>query len=148
MEQSATNTNLIYAGTANSGVWKSTDKGMSWINVTKDMMIGSVLSIEISHANENIVYFGAAGSLYQTTNAGTNWAEIGDAAFQAADHSIRDLVSHPTNAQQLFVCSDEGLFRSDDGGATFTHALAASSVAIDAGLGGWPAGCIWPCVDR
>ncbi|HRH39669.1 MAG TPA: hypothetical protein PK760_15065, partial [Flavobacteriales bacterium] len=29
-EQSLSNGNLIYAGTANAGVWKSTDKGLNW----------------------------------------------------------------------------------------------------------------------
>jgi hypothetical protein len=35
------NTNLLYAGTANAGVWKSTDKGLNWTDVTKNLMVGS-----------------------------------------------------------------------------------------------------------
>ncbi len=121
VEQSASNTNLIYAGTANGGVWKSTDKGLNWSNTTKSMMVGTVLSVEIDWSNENIVYFGAEGDLWKTTNGGTNWNAIGDAAFQGLSHSIRDLVLHPTNSQKLFVCSNQGLYRSDDGGANLTQ---------------------------
>ena len=66
VEQAATDPNLIYAGTANAGVWKSTNKGISWTNMTKDMMVGTVLSLEIDHTNANNVYFGASGALYKT----------------------------------------------------------------------------------
>ncbi|MCB9170467.1 MAG: PKD domain-containing protein [Flavobacteriales bacterium] len=121
VEQALTNTDIVYAGTANAGVWKSTDKGLNWTNLTKDMILGTVLSLEIDHANANIVYFGAEGHLYKTTNGGATWNTIGDAAFQALDHSIRDIVMHPTNSQQVFVCSSQGLYRTDNGGTSFTQ---------------------------
>ena len=121
VERSAVNPDLLYAGTANAGVWKTTDKGLTWTNVTKGLMIGTVLSVELDHTAQNTAYFGAEGDLWKTTNGGTTWATIGDATFQAATHSIRDLVLHPTNNQVLFVCSDQGLYRSTNAGASFTQ---------------------------
>ena len=121
VEQSMVNTNLLYAGTANSGVWKSTDKGLNWTNVTKNMMVNDVLSVELDHTVQNTAYFGAAGDLWKTTNGGTSWTAIGDATFQGLPHTIRDIVLHPTNNQQLYVISNQGLWRSTDGGANFTQ---------------------------
>ena len=124
VEQSASNTNLVYAGTANSGVWKSTDKGFNWTNMTKLMMVGQVYSVEIDWSNENNVWFGAEGDLWKSTDGGSNWSTIGDATFQGLTHSIRDIVLHPSNNQKLFVCSDQGLYRSDNGGTSFTQVQA------------------------
>ncbi|MBK8949995.1 MAG: hypothetical protein IPM68_14430 [Flavobacteriales bacterium] len=121
VERSAMNSDLLYAGTANAGVWKTTDKGLTWTNATKGLMIGTVLSVELDHTAQNTAYFGAEGDLWKTTDGGANWATIGDATFQAATHSIRDLVLHPTNNQVLFVCSDQGLYRSINAGANFTQ---------------------------
>lgn len=121
VEQSMANTNLLYAGSANAGVWKSTDKGLNWTNVTKDMMVGTVYSVELDHTVQNTAWFGAEGSLYKTTDGGANWAVIGGAGFTAVSHAIRDIVLHPTNNQILFVCSNQGLYRSTNGGASFTQ---------------------------
>ncbi|MBK9146746.1 MAG: PKD domain-containing protein [Flavobacteriales bacterium] len=126
VEQSLANGNLLYAGTANAGVWKSTDKGLNWTNVTKGLMIGTVYSVELDHAAQNTAYFGAEGDLWKTADGGANWASIGDAAFQAANHTIRDIVLHPTNNQILFVCSSAGLYRSTNGGSSFTQVQAGS----------------------
>ncbi|MBK9193754.1 MAG: PKD domain-containing protein [Flavobacteriales bacterium] len=126
VEQSAVNTNLIYAGTANSGLWKSTDKGLNWTNVTKTMMVGSVLSVELDHSVQNTAYFGAEGDLWKTTDGGTTWNAIGDAAFQALNHSIRDIVLHPTNNQILYVVSNQGLWRSTNAGTAFTQVQTGS----------------------
>jgi len=121
VEQAASNGNIIYAGTANAGVWKSTDKGLNWMNLTKNMLVGEVLSVEIDPTDPNTAWFGAAGKLYKTTNGGATWSQAGDATFNALNHSIRDIALLPGNNQKLFVCSDQGLYRSDNGGTSFTQ---------------------------
>lgn len=121
VEQAMSNGNVCYAGTANAGLWKSTDKGLNWTNVTKSMMVGEVLSVEIDPLDANIVWFGAEGRLYKTTDGGATWNTVGDPAFNALSHELRDITLHPTNNLKLFLCSDRGLFRSDNGGATFTQ---------------------------
>ncbi|MBP6389522.1 MAG: PKD domain-containing protein [Flavobacteriales bacterium] len=126
VEQSAVNTNLIYAGTANAGVWKSVDKGLNWTNTTKTMMVGSVVAIELDHTVQNTAYFGGEGDLWKTTDGGATWNTIGDATFQGLSHSIRDIVMHPTNNQILFVLSDQGLWRSINAGTSFTQVQTGS----------------------
>ncbi|MBK7297855.1 MAG: PKD domain-containing protein [Flavobacteriales bacterium] len=121
VEQSVSNMDVIYAGTANAGLWKSIDKGLNWLNVTKGMLVGEVLSIEIHISDPNIVYFGAEGDLFKSIDAGATWIVIGDATFNALSHSIRDIVMHPSNAQLLYVISDKGLWRSTNAGSSFTQ---------------------------
>lgn len=126
VEQSASDPNLIYAGTANAGIWMSTDKGLNWTNMTKAMMIGSVVALEIDHTVNTTVYFGSEGDLWKSTDGGTTWNSIGDATFQGLSHSIKDIVMHPANNQQLYVISDQGLWRTTNGGASFTQVQSGS----------------------
>ncbi len=121
VEQSASNPDLIYAGTANAGVWKSTDNGLNWTALTSDRMISSVLSLEIDHTNEDKVYFAAAGDLFKTTDGGSSWNEIGDATFQSLDHSIRDIIMHPDDVNILFLASNNGFYRTTNGGDNWTQ---------------------------
>ncbi|MCU0320166.1 MAG: PKD domain-containing protein, partial [Flavobacteriales bacterium] len=121
VEQAPSDGNIVFAGTATAGLWKSTDKGLNWTNVTKAMMVGEVLSVEIASTDANTVWFGAEGDLFKSTNGGANWAVVGDATFNAQQHEIRDIALLPGNDQVLFVCSDKGLYRSTNGGTSFTQ---------------------------
>ena len=59
------NPQIVYTGTANGGVWKSTDFCQSWISVFDDQITSSVGSIAIDPLNPEIIYCGtgAANSL-------------------------------------------------------------------------------------
>jgi photosystem II stability/assembly factor-like uncharacterized protein/PKD repeat protein len=120
VEQSISNSDILYAGTATAGLWKSVDKGQNWTLLTQDMLISNVIALEIDHTNENIVYFEGGGILYKTTDGGTTWNTIGDIAFQLPGHEITDIVLHPNDNQILFLCTADGLYRSDNAGDSFT----------------------------
>lgn len=121
VEKSTSNPDVIYAGTATTGVWKSTNNGLTWSLKTRNLIIGSVLSVEIDFTDPNIAYFGASGSLFKTIDGGNNWLEIGDAAFLAESHTIRDIVSLSSNHLSLMLASDKGLYRSIDGGNNWSQ---------------------------
>lgn len=123
VEQSLSNTNVLYAGTANAGLFKSTDKGLNWTALTDNMLVSSIVSIEIDQLNADIVYFGGASRLYKSTNGGTSFSQAGDATFNSVNHSINDIVSRPGFNNTLFVASNQGLYRSLDAGATFTQLM-------------------------
>jgi len=126
VKQSASSPDVIYAGTANSGLWKSVDKGLNWTNLTKSMMVGEVYALEIDRTDANIVYFGAGGDLWKTLDGGSTWNTIGDATFQGLAHAFKEIQVHPTNAQVLYVLSDLGLWRSSNAGSTFTQVQAGA----------------------
>ncbi len=121
VEMSPSDPDILYAGTATAGVWKSTDHGLIWSDMTKNLMVREVVSVEIDHTNPDVVYFGSENDLWKSTNGGATWAIIGDATFQALDHRLADIVMHPTDPQTILLCSDRGLYRSTNGGSTLTQ---------------------------
>lgn len=118
-EQSASNPNVLYAGTANAGLWKSTDKGLNWSLLTRDMLLSTVYALEIDYSNPDIVYFSGNNKLWKSINGGITISQIGDAAFTAVDQDIADVAMFPTNTNTLFVASNRGLYRTTDGGANW-----------------------------
>lgn len=119
VEQSISNTNTLYAGTAKAGLWKSTDKGLSWELKTKDMYLNSVYAIEIDPVNENIVYMGAAdGRLWKSTTGGDTWTPLSTNIFY--NQRVQDIVLHPSDNTILFVLTKGGFYRSTNSGASFT----------------------------
>jgi PKD repeat protein len=130
VEQSPVNSDLVYAGTATAGLWKSTDKGLNWTSVTKFLDINGVYAIALDPINANIAYFGESnGQIWKTIDGGTSWNIIGDVAFQSTDKWFRDLKFIGTNT--LLAATDDDLFRSTDGGQNWTLVHAGEHMEIE-----------------
>ena len=121
VEQSASNPQVLYAGTANAGVWKTVDKGASWIPLTYTMMIGEVKALEIDWSNPDIVYFNGGNKIYKSTDGGQSWNPTGSTAFQNLAVTSTDIVMSPVDSLQLWAATNYGLYRTIDGGANWTQ---------------------------
>ncbi len=109
VEQSISDPNILYAGGATCGLWKSINKGLHWEPLfDTELLINEVYSLEIDHSNSDIAYFSSNGTLYKTIDGGFTY-EIIEEDF----NFIKDLVMHPTNNEILFVCDESGLYKID-----------------------------------
>jgi len=131
VERSESDTTIMFAGSATAGVWKSTNSGVNWSLVTQDLLIGGTRAIEIDHSNPDIAYFGSSGNLYKTLDGGSSWSIIGDAAFQADNHGIQDIVMSPTNSNEIYLTSDYGFYRTTDGGMNWTQIMSGEFQEIE-----------------
>jgi len=133
------NRNIIYAGTASGGVWKSQNGGIAWSPIFDEMDVQSIGAIAVNPANASVVYVGtgegnprnshnSGKGLYKSIDGGKTWKCIG----LEATKTIHRIVINPQNPAQLWVAAmgsvwggnvDRGVFRSDDGGATWQKAL-------------------------
>jgi photosystem II stability/assembly factor-like uncharacterized protein len=139
-----------YFGATGGGLWKTTDGGTTWRPVTDGQInSASVGSIGVCAANPDVVYIGtgetqlrgniqAGDGLYRTTNAGQDWEHIG----LGSSRNFSRVRVHPSNCDVVFAGAfgeygaeneDRGLYRSTDGGATWTRVLYrdAKTGAVD-----------------
>ena len=131
IERSVSNPTVMYAGTATAGLWKSTDAGATWSLMTRDLLVNGIVSIEINHLNEDIVYFESVGDLYKTVDGGLTWNIIGDAAFQANEHGAKDIVMSPVDTSEIYLSSNFGFYKSTDAGQNWTEVLSGEFQEIE-----------------
>jgi hypothetical protein len=133
---SATDANLIYVASVNGGVWKTTNgkaASPSWTPLTDQALPSLSLSaIAISPLDPKVIFAGSGrvsslanngGKLFgiaRSTDSGASWTVVGP---NLADRNIRSIVPTKTlenGNQVVLVGSNSGVFRSNDGGITYT----------------------------
>src|SRR5690606_25553539 len=71
------NQKLIYVGTPEGGLWKSTDGGSTWSPMFDQINNMQIYAVALDPNNSNIVYVGTNGAgIYKSTDGGSNWTTI------------------------------------------------------------------------
>ena len=128
-----TSDEIIYAATGYGGIWKTTDGGYVWNPMTDGMPSLSMGAVALDPADPEIVYAGTGNpfdslgvftnglGLYKSENGGRNWTIVGANAFgpggTAPNSRIYRIVLPSLSI--LLVATNQGLFRSVDGGRSF-----------------------------
>jgi photosystem II stability/assembly factor-like uncharacterized protein len=133
------NPNILWAGAASGGVWKSLDGGQSWntFSFTNFLSLG-VTDIAVAESNPDVVYvstgdldasYGGSNKSYslglmKTTNGGQSWAITNFGEYQLADNVLMGRVLvHPENENIVITSSSEGIFRTENGGQNWDYVL-------------------------
>ncbi|HCH37597.1 MAG TPA: hypothetical protein DEU67_06210, partial [Acidobacteria bacterium] len=133
----------FYMGATGGGVWKTTDYGQRWHNISDGYFAtGSVGAISVAESDPNIIYV-ATGSdglrsnviigkgVYKSIDAGTTWQHVG---LTATGNSGAVLI-HPRNPDLVYVAAignpfianpDRGVYRTRDGGQSWEQVLFIS----------------------
>jgi len=132
--------NEYYFGATGGGLWKTTDGGTTWQPVTDGKIkSSSVGAVAVCEANPDIVYLGMGevqlrgnimqgDGVYRSTDGGKSWTHLG----LDDTHAIARIRVHPTNCDEAFVAAlghpygpnaERGVFRTRDGGKTWTKVL-------------------------
>ncbi|MEJ1224117.1 thrombospondin type 3 repeat-containing protein [Sediminicola sp. 1XM1-17] len=120
------NANIWYVGAPAGGIWKSLDAGASWTNLFDDFPQIGVSGIAIDPNNSNIIYIttgddDAADSysvgVFKSTDGGASWNQTGLNPSNTSDNWLmNEIVIDPTNSQILWVGTNQGLYKSSNGG--------------------------------
>ena len=131
---------VFYFGAVNGGVWKTTNGGQTWRNITDGKSdISSVGAIAVSSSDPSVIYVGTGEAqpredltygtgVYRSTDAGSSWQHLGLNDTQ----QIGDLVIDPRDADRVYVAaighafgpnSERGVFRTTDGGKSWKKVL-------------------------
>jgi photosystem II stability/assembly factor-like uncharacterized protein len=131
--------NVFYVAQVNGGVFKTTDYGRTWNPIFADQPTGSVGCIAVAPSNPDVIYVGSGEGLhrpdlsvgdgiYKSTDAGKTWTHLGLRDGQ----QIPQIAVDPRDPNRLLVAvaghpygpnEERGIFRSTDGGKTFTKVL-------------------------
>ena len=130
----------FFMGATGGGVWKTTDYGQTWTNVSDGFFAtGSIGAIAVAESNPDVVYVGTGSAairsnviqgrgVYRSRDAGRTWTFVG---LREAGQ-IGAVRVHPSNPDLAYVAAlgqpfgpspERGVFRTTDGGTTWTKVL-------------------------
>lgn len=132
--------NTFYFGATGGGVWKTTDGGSNWKNITDKYFGGTIGSVAVAPSDENIIYVGEGENtlrgnesegkdgMWRSEDGGRTWKNIG---LKDARHIVRILI-HPRDPNTVWAAvighsfgpnEMRGVFKTTDGGKSWKKVL-------------------------
>jgi photosystem II stability/assembly factor-like uncharacterized protein len=136
------NPSVWYVVSAFGGLWKTTNRGITFAPIFDDTGVFTLCCIAIDPRDSNVLWVGTGENnsqrsahfgdgVYKSTDAGKTWKRMG----LAASEHIGDVLIDPRNSNTVYVASqgplfseggERGLYKTMDGGATWSAILAIS----------------------
>jgi len=140
-----------YMGSTGGGVWKTTDAGHTWVNVSDGFFsTGSMGAVEVALSDPNIVFAGTGSSkirsnvsigrgIYKSADAGKTWTfaglrDVGQIATIRIHPSNPDIAYVAAQGNPFVANTERGVYRTTDGGKTWKLVLHISDTAGAADL--------------
>ena len=133
--------NEILIGTAASGIWKTTDGGLTWLNKTDDLNF-PVLGVDNfalkpnDPSNNTLIASSDLGKILITNDFGDNWTEL-TSFYNLLDYSnVLQVGYDPINSDHIFALvsvtgHQSRLWHSDDGGVSWEIVYFTSNTNSD-----------------
>ncbi len=129
----------IFVASASGGLWKTTNRGVTWRNVFDTMAVSTFGDVAIAPSNPLVVYAGTGeqnnrqstswgNGAYRSDDGGESWQHVG---LEGTRH-IGKVEVHPNNPEVVYVAAlgnlwapsaERGVFKSTDGGRTWSKVL-------------------------
>ncbi len=143
--------NTYYFGATGGGVWKTTDSGQNWKNISDGYFGGSIGAVSVSESDPNVLYVGTGeqtvrgnvspgyGGFWKSYDGGETWKKLNLNIDQV---QVGRIAIHPTDPNIVFIAvmgdlfkdsPDRGLYKSTNGGNSWKKVLYANqrSGAVD-----------------
>jgi len=133
------NPEVIYAGAASGGVWKSESGGIAWEPIFDEQTTGAIGAIAIQQSNPSVIWVGTGegnprnslnggDGIYKSLDGGKNWKKMG---LEKTRH-IHRVIIDPTNPDIVYAGAigspwgeheERGVYKTMDGGETWERVL-------------------------
>ena len=143
--------NTYYFGATGGGIWKTTDSGQNWRNISDGFFGGSIGAISASESDPNILYVGTGektvrgnvspgyGGFWKSDDAGETWKKMNLDIDQV---QVGRIAIHPKNPDIVYIAiigdlfkdsNKRGVYKSTDGGESWKQVLFSNerSGAVD-----------------
>ncbi len=137
------NPDIIYAGTASGGLWKSVSGGITWEPIFDKEVTASIGAVAIQQSNPDVIWVGTGEGnprnslnggygIYKSLDGGKTWSSMG---LEQTRH-IHRVIIDPTNPNTVYVGAigspwgthkERGVFKTTDGGETWNKVLYANT---------------------
>jgi photosystem II stability/assembly factor-like uncharacterized protein len=132
--------NTFYFGATGGGVWKTTDGGGNWKNITDKYFGGTIGAVAVAPGDESVLYVGEGentlrgnvseglGGMWRSNDGGRSWKNLG---LKETRHIVR-IVIDPQNPNNVWVAamghlfgpnSERGVYKTTDGGKSWRKVL-------------------------
>jgi len=131
-----------YVAVASGGVWKTTNAGTTWTPIFDNEASYSIGTVVIDPRNPNVIWVGTGENnaqrsvgygdgVYKSEDGGKSWKNVG---LKSSEH-IGKILIHPKDSSIVYVAAqgplwapggERGLYKTTDGGKTWTAALTIS----------------------
>jgi photosystem II stability/assembly factor-like uncharacterized protein len=140
-----TNQNIVYAGAASGGVWKSADGGQSWRSLWDQQESLAIGGLAVALSSPDTIYAGTGegviastygsghnflgAGVYVSNDAGSTWTR----RASVVNRRITRVLVSATDALRVYVAGQSGFERSTDAGISWTTLRTgqASDAVID-----------------
>ena len=139
VEALADDPSVLWVATASGGLWRSVNRGHSWMNVFEDMEVNTFGDVALAPSDPMVVYAGTGeqnnrqstswgNGIYRSDDGGESWEHLG---LEATRH-IAEVRVHPRNPDVVYVAAsgdlwnaseERGVYRSFDGGRSWRKVL-------------------------
>ena len=137
-----TDRSVWYVATSSSNVWKTVNRGTTWTPIFDDYPSYSTGSIAIDPTDSNVIWLGTGENtsqrsvgwgdgVYKSLDGGRTWSNTG---LRTSEH-IGQILIDPRDPDVVYAAAmgglwapggDRGLFKTTDGGASWTPVLEIS----------------------
>jgi len=91
-------------------VWKSTDYGKTWVDISKGIPLGPVNVIREDPVDRNILYVGTDQAVFVTTDGAKTWNNLGG---NLPSSYVHDLIIHPRDNIVVIAAHGRGMWALD-----------------------------------
>ncbi len=127
-----TDANKIYVGSPAGGLWFTHDGGATWQSYTDNMPTLGVSAVIVDHVNPDVIYIGTGDRDAGDAPGNGVWKSFdGGMTFQPVNlgmeqSTVSRLIMHPTNNNLLIAATGGGIYRSENGGTTWTRTIVGN----------------------
>jgi len=123
--------NTWFTGTSGGGIWKTTSKGSSWTPITGFLSNYSVGTLIQCASNPDVFYAGTGegfgnadairgGGIFKSVDHGVSWSALKATQHNSDFSYVNRVIADPENPDILLAATNSGIFRSEDGGLSFS----------------------------
>ncbi|WP_421799068.1 BACON domain-containing protein [Haliscomenobacter sp.] len=129
--------NTFFACTAGGGLWKTSNGGNSWTNLTNNLSRLGTSDLVVDASNPNVLYLATGDcdggdtpsiGVLKSTDGGASWNPTGLTFNDGQYVSIYRLIRHSSNANILLAATSQGIYKTTNAGQSWTLTLSNSRI--------------------